>query len=274
MDLKHLRTFVAIAECGTVSEAAVRLHTAQPALSRQVIDLEKELGITLFDRVGRRLRLTAEGAQFLDSSRALLGHAGSLADQVQALRRGDSGVLKVTASPQMIDNVFSMFLHRYAARYPNVQVRLIEGIGSEVLAMVERGEAHLGTVAHEAVPAGSDHFGSRPLLPITFLAAYHAPFAPGRGQIEIRSLAAYPLLVLDPGFVLRKIFDAACRLARLRPNILFECSSPHTLLSLAESGHGIAIVPSNVLLHRYDLKAVQQHIRWDDGNAVPGFGER
>jgi DNA-binding transcriptional LysR family regulator len=257
MDLKHLRTFVAVADHGTVSKAALQLHTAQPALSRQIIDLEKELGITLFDRVGRRLSLTSEGTQFLGNCRALLGYANSLADQVSELRRGDSGVLKVTASPQMIDNVFSTYLHRYAQRYPNVQVRLIEGIGDAVLTMVERGEAHLGTVAHEAVPAGSDHFGSRPLLSITFSAAHHAPFDLGRGQIEIRDLAACPLLMLDPSFALRKTFDAACRLARLRPNILFECSSPHTLLSLAEAGHGIAVVPSNVRLHRYELKAVQ-----------------
>ena len=65
MDLKHLRTFVAVSEYGTVSEAALRLHTAQPALSRQIMDLEKELGIKLFDRVGRRLRLTGEGEAFL-----------------------------------------------------------------------------------------------------------------------------------------------------------------------------------------------------------------
>ena len=254
VDLKHLRTFVAVSEYGTVSEAAVRLHTAQPALSRQIIDLEKELGIKLFDRVGRRLRLTGEGEAFLGNCRRLLGHVSSLSDLAQDLRRGESGVLKVTASPQMIDNVFSTFLHHYAKRYPKVQVRLIEGIGDAVLAMVERGEAHLGTVAHEAVPADSEHFGSRPLLPITFSAAYHAPFKLGPGHsIDIRGLASYPLLVLDPSFVLRKTFDAACRLARVRANVLFECSSPHTLLSLAESGHGIAVVPSNVMLHRYSL---------------------
>src|SRR5689334_18969906 len=107
MNLRHLRTFVAVAELGTVSKAALRLRIAQPALSRQIIDLEKELGLTLFDRVGRRLLLTGEGEQLLGSCRRLLGHANSLTDQAQELRRGDSGVLKVTASPQMIDNVFS-----------------------------------------------------------------------------------------------------------------------------------------------------------------------
>ena len=285
MDLKHLRTFVAVAECGTVSKAAARLRRAQPALSRQIIDLERELRIALFDRVGRRLRLTGEGERFLGSCRRLLGYFSSLTDQAHELRRGDSGVLKVIASPQMIDNVFSTFLHRYARHYSNVQVRLIEGIGDEVLAAVERGEAQLGTVAHEAVPAGSDHFGSRPLLPITFSAACHARFEFGRDRsIDIRSLAPHPLLVLDPSFVLRRTFDAACRLARVRPNILFESNSPHTLLSLAEAGHGVAIVPSNVRLHRYALRALlvthrgkplqePLSIFWDNRRSLPRYAQ-
>jgi len=112
MDLKHLRTFVAVAENGTVSRAATRLRIAQPALSRQIIYLEAELGITLFDRVGHRLRLTREGEQLLGRSRTLLGYASSLADDVRALKRGDSGTLNVVASPQMIDNVFSTFLQK------------------------------------------------------------------------------------------------------------------------------------------------------------------
>lgn len=255
MDLKHLRAFVEVAEQGTVSKAATRLHTTQPALSRQIIDLEKELGIALFDRVGRRLRLTAAGERFLNDSRSLLASVRMLAERAQELRRGDSGILKVAASPQMIDGVFSSFLHHFAKRYPKVQVLLFEGIGVEVLAMIERGDALLGTVAHEALPMGDHVYGSRLLLPISFLAAYRAPFRFRRGRsIDIQALESHPLLALHRGFVLRKTFDAACRLARVRPFVQFECSSPHTLLSLAESGHGIAIVPSNLSLRRYKLE--------------------
>ena len=65
MDLRHLRTFVAVAEQGTVSKASLRLRVAQPALSRQISDLEAELGIKLFDRIRRRLVLTGEGERLL-----------------------------------------------------------------------------------------------------------------------------------------------------------------------------------------------------------------
>jgi DNA-binding transcriptional LysR family regulator len=283
MDLKHLRAFVAVAELGTVSKAAVRLHTTQPALSRLIIDLEGQLGFALFDRVARRLRLTAEGEQFLGNSRTLLGFAASLTEQARELQRRDSGLLKVTASPQMIDNVISTFLHRFAKPYPNVQVRLFESVGAQAFAMIERGDVLLGTAGHDAVPPGSDHFGRRQLLTVTFSAAYHTPFElEGSRSIDIRALASHPLLLLDPSFVLRKTFDAACRLARVRPVVLFESGSPHTLLSLAEAGHGIAIVPSNALLHRYTLKAVRifsgrkplqepLSIFWDKRRSLPRY---
>jgi DNA-binding transcriptional LysR family regulator len=214
MDLKHLRTFVAVAESGTVSRAAIRLHVAQPALSRQIIDLEAELGIPLFDRVSRRLKLTREGEQLLSRSRALLDDASSLADHAQALKLGETGTLNVVASPQMIENVFSSFLQRYARRYPGVRVRLIEGFGDGVLAMVEQGEAQFGVIVNEAVPSGADHFGQKSLVSLTYLAAHIASLAPGRGRdIEIRNLASHPLLLLDSRHLHRKVFDAECRLA-------------------------------------------------------------
>jgi DNA-binding transcriptional LysR family regulator len=187
MDLKRLRTFVAVADLGTVSKAALRLRVAQPALSRQIIDLETELGLTLFDRVGRRLLLTGEGEQLLGNCRRLLGDASSLADQAQELRRGDSGVLKVTASALMIESVISALLHRYAEHYPNVQVRLIEGIGAQVLGLVERGEAQLGIILDAAVPAGNDHFGSRQLPPVEFWAACHTALELGHGRSSAAS---------------------------------------------------------------------------------------
>ncbi len=73
MDLRQLRTFVTIAELGTMSKAALRLRIAQPALSRQIWDLERELGLKLFDRVGRRVVLSAEGQELLGNCRNLLG---------------------------------------------------------------------------------------------------------------------------------------------------------------------------------------------------------
>src|SRR5579859_6480566 len=257
MDLRHARTFVTVAELGTVSKAALRLRIAQPALSRQLIELERELGLKLFDRVGRRLLLTGEGEQLLGDCRALLNYAGAIGERAQLLRRGETGVLKIAGSPQIIESVFSNFLHVYAERYPNVQVKLFEAIGTETLAMLERGEVHLGQHLAYAVQPGDLRFGKQPLESVELLAACHPPLLIGKaGAIDIRRLAPYPLLLLDAVFVFRRTFDAACRLAGLVPNIKFESRAPHTLLAMAEAGHGVAIIPSALRTHRYLLRIV------------------
>lgn len=119
MDVRRLRTFVAIAELGTVSKAAVRLRIGQPALSRQLSDLQQELGLRLFDHVGRGLILTAEGEQLLSDCRRVLAHIDAVRERADVLRRGDTGVLKLAAPPHTIESVLLTFLPRYAERFPN-----------------------------------------------------------------------------------------------------------------------------------------------------------
>jgi DNA-binding transcriptional LysR family regulator len=283
MDLRHTRTFVTVAELGTVSKAALRLRTAQPALSRQISDLEQELGLRLFDRIGRRLVLTSEGEQLLSECRGLLNYASAVSERAQLLRRGDTGILKVAASPQHIESVFSQFLPRYAQRFPNVQVKVSEGSGLEILAMLERGEIHLAQNLLHAVQLDDQRFGSRPLGTVELLVACHPRLKLGtRGAIEVGRLAPYPLLLLDSGFGFRRAFDAACRLAGLKPNMVMESRSPHTLLALAEAGLGVAIIPSALRTHRYELRIVRLTYRrrplreplfivWDKRRPLPPY---
>jgi DNA-binding transcriptional LysR family regulator len=255
MDLRHVRTFVAVAELGTVSAAALRLRVAQPALSRHISDLEADLGYKLFDRLGRRLVLTSEGEQLLSDCRGLLNHATAVEERAQLLRKRDSAVLRVAAAPQHIESALSQFIPKYKLLYPNVQVRLTEAIGSQTLALLERGEVHLGQNLMNAMDNDDKRFAFRVLGQVQLLAAAQqgAPCA-RHGSTDIARLAGVPLLLLDSGFSFRKTFDAACRLAGLKPTVQFESRAPHTLLSLAEAGHGTAIIPSGQRTHRYDLR--------------------
>ena len=255
MDLRRARTFVTVAELGTVSKAAQQLRIAQPALSRQINDLEQELGFRLFDRIGRRLALTSEGEQFLGDCRGLLNYASAVGERAQLLRQGDVGVLKVAASPQHIESVLSEFLHRYAQRYPNVQVQLFEAAGRESLAMLERGEIHLAQNLLHAIEANDPRVALLQLEAVELLAVSHQSLILGRrASIEIDELLAHPLLLMDPEFVVRRTFDAACRLAGIKPVIRFTSRAPHTLLALAEAGHGVAVIPSQLRTSGYRLK--------------------
>jgi len=285
MDLRHVRAFVAVVEQGTVSRAALRLNVAQPALSRQIVDLEAELRLRLFDRVRKRLVLTDEGERLLAECRNILSAVNSLDERAEWLRRADAGILKVGATPQMIDGVFSTFLHRYAAHFPKVQIKLSEVVGTESHAKLERGELHLAISYLQTLEAGTQAFESFPLPPLEFLAVGHAKRPLGSGEnIEIRNLADHPLLLLDKTFAVRSTFDAACRLAGIEPHIFIESRTPHALLALAEAGHGVAVVPSVLPTHRYRLQIARITFRrrplrgllavlWDRRRALPQYAK-
>jgi LysR family nitrogen assimilation transcriptional regulator len=254
MDLRRVRTFVTVAELGTVSKAAARLRIAQPALSRHIRDLEKALDLPLFDRFGRRLALTGEGEQLLKECRSLLNYVAEVDERARLLRRS-GGVLKVGASPQHIESVLSQLLPRFAKQHPNVQVQLIEATGRDNLAMVERGDIHLGQNLQHVVKPGDKRFGRCDLAPVELLAVGNPPITLGkRSAIEIARLAEHPLLLLSDDFSVRRTFDAACRLAGFVPTVRFESRTPHAILALAETGQGVAIIPSGLRTHRYDVQ--------------------
>jgi DNA-binding transcriptional LysR family regulator len=248
--------------------------------------LEQELGLKLFDRIAGRLILTHEGEQLLPECRVLLNYAEALGERAQLLRRGDTGILKVSASPQIIEGVLIAFLHEYARQYPNVQVKLTEGLGwPETAAMLERGETHLGQNLLRAIQPGDERFGSHPLEAVDLLAAGHPSLLSGAGEsMEIAKLAQYPLLLLDSSFVFRRNFDAACRLAGFAPSIKFESRAPHTLLVMAELRHGVAVIPSAMRADRHGLRIVRLTycgkplrerlaIYWDKRRPLTGYAK-
>ena len=282
MDLKRLRTFVAVADLGTVSKAALRLRISQSALSRQISELEYECGFKLFDRIGRRLFLTTRGEQVLGECRGVLGQLGSLGERIELLKRGDSGVLKVAAPPQTIESVLSGFLLRYAKRFPNVRVKLTDALGMDQIPLLERGEVHIGIRHDQGV---NPWFDSITLPSDDVLAAGRRSLQLGRnGAVDIAALAAHPLLLLDAGYSVRRLFNATCRVADVEPDVVLESRAPHTLLALAEAGQGVAIIPSVLRTDRYRLKIARvTHrrrplrdryvIQWDKRRPRPTYAE-
>jgi DNA-binding transcriptional LysR family regulator len=255
---------------------------SQSALSRQISDLEGECGFKLFDRIGRRLFLTTRGEQLLGDCRGVLGQLGSLGERIGLLKRGDSGVLKVAAPPQTIESVLTGFLPRYAERFPNVRVKLTEALGMDQVPLLERGEVHIGIRHDQGV---NRWFENLSLPSDDVLAAYHRSLRLGRGgTIDIVSLAPHPLLLLDSGYSVRRLFDAACRVADVEPDIMLESRAPHTLLALAEAGQGVAIIPSVLRTDRYRLKFARiihrrrplrdrYVIQWDKRRPMPNYGQ-
>lgn len=285
MDLKRLKTFVAVAEHGTISKAAQVLRITQPALSRQISALEQELGFKLFGRVGRRVTLTTQGEHLLGDCRSLLTHAATVSDRAQALRRGDIRVLRIAASALTIEGTFPTFLHRYAARYPDVRLSLIEADASDHFDLLERGEAHLSINVVNVISIDDHRFGVH-LLPKFHIAAACSPSldVAETDDIEIRELMQQPLLLPHKRYATRQLFDAACQLTGGRPNVFVESGAAHALIALAAAGHGVAIIPSILrpdpgqlrvmrVTHRDEPLQIALAVLWDKRRTLPRYAE-
>ncbi len=249
-DLKQLRSFVIVAEEGNLSRAATRLHVSQPALSRRIHELEQGLGLALFEHVGRRLRLTGAGEVFLSHCRDLVARAEALDEHVATLTGGDVGVLRVGASPPILELLFPELLARYRRAFPNVDVQLVENGGIELLRQLEQGEVHL---AVSSFPTGEQLEGRLLGAVPVVAAATRSHRLSGSGPVDLGELVDEPLLLLRRGFYTRDVFDGACGLAHLRPQVALESAAPQTLLALAEADFGVAVIPSTVRFDPYSV---------------------
>jgi LysR family cyn operon transcriptional activator len=251
MDLQHLRYFVAVAEAGGFSKAAARLRVSQPALWRQVRQLEQDLGVRLFERLGRHVRITGQGEDLLAQGRDLLARAESLGERARAFSAGRTGVLRLGATPQTLESLAG-FLARWSRSSPGVSLRLTEDGGAQLLDRLEAGELHLALTL-----AGDPRFRGRLLFPIRLLAVIPAGHRLARRRIvDVADLVPEALLLLRPGFSSREWFDAACRVVHARPRMLLESGAPNTLIALAREGLGIAVVPSTVRFARARVRPV------------------
>ena len=280
MNLRHLRAFAAIVDAGGLAKAATRLHLSQPALSRQIQTLESDLAVTLFDRTGRGLLLTSQGEDLLLRSRRLLAEAESLGERARELKGGETGILRVAATPQVIENLLADFLVRYRQRHPDVEVHLVEDGGARLIGRLERGEVHLSVT-----PAGMTRFEGRLLYPIHVVAALPSAHRLARRPLlEIAELEDEPLLLPQRGFGSREWFDIACDIAHIRPRVLLESAAPHTLVALAATDYAIAILPSNARVPSASVRAIPlvhrgasigrwTHIAWDPQRFLAPYAE-
>ena len=251
MNLRFLRTFVAIADSSGFARAANRLNLTQSAASRQIHALESELGVRLFDRVGRGIKLTSEGEDLLARSRRLLSEAESLGERARALKSGQAGVLRVGAAPQIIETLLADFLQRYRERHPGIEIHLVEDQGGRLPARLEAGDMHVALL-----PDSDDRFFRRPLYPMLMTAVMlKSHRLSRRAVVDVTELVDEPLLRLGPGFASHGWFDAACRIEQIRPRVLLESITPHTLIALVRTGLGIALMNSVVPLPGETLRA-------------------
>lgn len=242
MELRHLIYFEAVARHQHVSRAALELSIAQPAITKQIHDLERELGAgPLFERVGRRLRLTEAGHAFLIHTRAIL-------EQVEAVRaemreRGGlrGGRVSIGAPPTVGERLLPQVLASFHRRYPDIELRMHEGSTQALLGLLDAGEVDVAVVT---LPIPRQGLRVTPLFTerlVVVVARGHRLAA--RREVVFADLAEEPFLLYESGRYVREETIAACKAAGFAPRVVLHGGSLAMLLRLAEAGLGVAVIP-------------------------------
>jgi DNA-binding transcriptional LysR family regulator len=242
MELRHLRYFVAVAEALNFTKAATRLRVAQPALSRQVSDLEDELGVDLLKRTSHGVILTAEGKLFLEDARAMLKHAEESVAKVRALARGEFGELQIGYVPPLDLHIMPRALAEFQKSTPGVKVVLHDLGTDELCNELRNGTLHLAVMMQptDDLTAGIE-FEEVGRYPFFVAMASGHPLSKMK-IIPIGTLAEQPLVVLsrrrNSEFhrILHRVFSP------LRPNIVTESDSMNSLITEINVGKCVAVV--------------------------------
>ena len=245
MELRHLRYFVAVAEALNFTKAAARLRVAQPALSRQVQDLEDEIGVDLLTRSPRGVALTAEGKLFFDEVRELLKRTDEAVEKTRALARGEFGELQIGYSPSPTVEILPPALGAFQKAVPRVTVRLHDLAGNELADGVRNGTLELA-VMQRPMEANATGLLFEPLLtnPICVAVATDHAFAKMK-SVPVARLAGERLVV----FRRREYADYHALLGRVLhgvnplPPVAVECDGASSLITEIAAGRGVAILP-------------------------------
>jgi DNA-binding transcriptional LysR family regulator len=216
-ELRLIRYFVAVAEEGSFTRAAERLHMAQPPLSAAVRQLEQQLGVALLDRSTRQVRLTAAGQKMLERGRELLAHADSVVRDVQAVERSPSGLLRCGLSPAARFELVPDLLERWSTAAPGVMLHTSEGTTGALLRDVRQGRLDLAVVFCPSDLSGLASISLRDEPVVVHLRNDHA--LANHTHVALGELAEETFLVAggkdSPGYTAAVI--AACRAAGFEP---------------------------------------------------------
>ncbi|HZR78809.1 MAG TPA: LysR substrate-binding domain-containing protein [Chthoniobacterales bacterium] len=248
MELRHLRYFVAVAEALSFTKAAAKLHTAQPSLSRQIKDLEEEVGVRLLHRTKQRVALTEEGRSFLIDAKRVLSLAAETVESVRRLHSGETRALNVGYVSNLFYDLLPKTLASLHQSFPTVSVNLFDLSCGEQFRALEDGKLDLGFVGlHEPIARRGLEFRTIASYKTVVALPENNPSA-GKTMIELKSLAPMFFIGMSessyPGY--RDWLIKTCQRADFTPKILQDVDLERTMIQAVAAGLGVALVPEQL----------------------------
>jgi LysR family transcriptional regulator, nitrogen assimilation regulatory protein len=247
MDLKQLEYFRHVAELGSFTRAASFLSVVQPALSRQVRQLEVELGQNLFDRNGRGVVLTDAGTRLLEHTRGILTQIGRARQELEDQRTGTSGHFALGLPPSLGRSVTVPLVKAFGHQLPNARLATVEGLSAYILEWLSVGRIDCALLYNAPASPGID---LQPLLDEQLFLI--APLAQKSGRkarksITLVELADYPLIVPSRPHAMRMSVENALAAVDVKIKVAHEIECIPAIIDLVRQGHGFGVLPLNAV---------------------------
>jgi len=245
LNLRQLQSFVAVARFGSFTRAAHLLHLSQPALTKQVRQLELTLSVRLFDRNTRTVELTRIGKELVPAIEQLLREIDAIVINARGLAEKSRGVIRVAALPSISSTILPRAVAQFRESYPGISVVLKDILAQHLVTMVKEEEVDFGI--------GSLN-GTDPDIKFTLLLTDRivVVFPPGfplerKKTIELKELAGFPLVLMDKESSVRRLVDRAFEEAGEFVTPAFEAIYMSTAAGMVRAGLGVALLPSSAL---------------------------
>ncbi|WP_280159995.1 LysR family transcriptional regulator [Priestia megaterium] len=246
MELRQLRYFMEVAKREHVSEAAEYLHVAQSAISRQIANLESELGVSLFKREGRNVKLTAIGKVFLEHTETAMKAIDYAKEQIDEYLDPERGTIKIGFPTSLASHLLPTIISAFKEEHPNVAFHLRQGSYKFLIESVKKRDINIAFLG--PVPVEDQSIEGHILFTENLLALVpsHHPLAE-RDNIPLRDLRNEDFVLFPKGFILHKMAFDACKQAGFMPNISSEGEDLDAIKGLVSAGIGVTLLPESTV---------------------------
>lgn len=240
MDLDRLRSLVAVAEAGTITEASSRLGLTQPALTRRIQQLEEEFGVELLSRSRKGVRLNEIGVLVDREARVLIDRYDGLKAEVFSLQSVEGGTVRIGGGATAVSFILPDAIARFQRDFPQVHFQVKEASSAEIAGDVSNGRLELGLVT---LPVRAADLDILPLVDdhIVLIAAFDNPLA-GTDRVSVASLDGQTFVGFEGGSAIRQIVDANLREAGVEINVVMELRSIPAIVRMVATTGSLAFV--------------------------------
>lgn len=244
MEFRQLEFFLAVAQAGSVTSAARNLHVAQPSLSQALHRLEREVGVTLFERVGRGMRITAAGEALLGPAKRIMRERDDAKAAVAAVAGLSGGRITIASLPSLTVDPLPVMVGRFRDQYPLVRVKITEAQRLEqVVEQVEQGACDLGAAS---TPVHSGDLVVHEVGTQRLVLLVPSGYPASADAVSLAEMAEMPFVCGPVGGSSRTALEEAMRTAGLAPNIVVEAESTEAIVPLVVARNGVALVPEGL----------------------------